>query len=142
MAKITEIMADMDKVEKGRWVDYAAGIKLLIANINNSEYRKARHRILKPYLRNARTRSISSDEVLELLMPAVANYVLLGWKNIEDEKGKAIKYSTEKALEFLKNPALADLYSFVLETAGEIDFFRKEDFEDSVKNSVTASDGN
>ena len=137
MAKITQIMADMEKVENGQWVPYAAGVKLLIANINNSRYREARQIILQPHRRALRGGNLSSDDILDLLKPAVAKHILLGWKNLEDDKGKPIAYSATKALEFFENPALADLYNFVLEVAGEVEFFRME----SAKNLPTASDG-
>lgn len=135
-------MADLEKVEKGTWVDYAADIKLLVANINNAEYREARQRILKPHTRAIRSGTLSGEKVTELLKPAVARHLLLGWKNLEDAKGKPLTYSPEKALELFKDPACADLFLFVLETAGDSETFRKEDFQDSAKNSVSASGGN
>ncbi|HUV62333.1 MAG TPA: hypothetical protein VMW24_00475 [Sedimentisphaerales bacterium] len=142
MARITEIMADMEKVEKGRWVDYAADIKLLVANINSSDYREARQRILRPHQRGIRSGMMIGEMVTDLLKPAVARHLLLGWQNLQDEKGKNLPYSADKALEFFKNPAFVDLYFFVLETAGESEMFRKAEFEDSTKNSVIASGGN
>ena len=124
MAKISEIMSDMDKVENGVWEKYSAGIELLIANINNTKYRKARSRLLKPHMR--RLKFISADEILDLIKPAAAKHLLIGWKNIEDEKGNPIPYSPEKALEFFNDPKLVDLYNFVLEIAGENTAFAQE----------------
>jgi len=135
MAKITEIMSDMEKVEKGVWVDYAAGIKLCIASINNTQYKKARSRLLKPYLRQVRAKAMNAEEILDILKPAAAKYLLIDWKNIEDEEGNLVEYSYEKALEFFKEPALSDLYNFVLETAGENEVYRQELVEDAEGNS-------
>ncbi len=134
MAKISDVMADMDKVENGTWQNYSAGIQLLIANINNSEYKKERSKILKPYLRRLRTNAISADDILELLKPAAAKYLLKDWRNIEDDDGTAIPYSPEKALEFFKNPALNDFFNFVMEVAGENEFFSQSLLQDSAKN--------
>lgn len=142
MAKISEIMADMEKVEKGRWVNYAADIKLLVAGINNSQYREARQRLLKPHQHSIRTGLLGAEQLMDMLKPTAAKYLLLDWTNLEDENGQAIPYSPEQALKFFKDKAFADLYSFVLEMAGESELFRKQEFEDSLKNSVNASDGN
>lgn len=134
MAKITEIMTDMEKVENGVWVDYAAGIKLCIASINSSQYKKYRSRLLKPYLRQVRSKAMTADEILDVLKPAAAKYLLIDWQNIEDEEGNTIQYSPDKALEFFTDPALSDLYGFVLETAGENEVYRQELVEDAEGN--------
>ena len=136
MAKITAIKSDMDKVEKGAWVPYAEDIQLCIASINNKAYKKVRSRLLKPHLRQIRSQTMTSEEVLDVLKPAAAKFLLVDWKNIEDEDGKAIPYSPDKALEFFEDPALSDLYSFVLETAGESELYRQEMMEDAAKNSA------
>jgi len=135
MAKITEIRTDMEKAENGVLVDYAAGIKLRIASINGAKYKKHRSRLLKPHLRQVRTKKLSADEVLEIIKPAVANHVLVGWENLEDEAGNEIPYTPEKALEFLKDPTLSDLYNFVLEIAGENEVYRHELTEEAEGNS-------
>ncbi len=132
MAKITEIKSDMDKVENGQWFNYALGIQLLIANIHNSKYRKMRSKLLKPHQR--RLKSMSGDEVLEILKPTVAKHLLIGWKNIEDELGQEIPYSSEKALEFFNDPSLIDLFTFVIDTAGENASYAIEQQEEEVKN--------
>lgn len=134
MAKITAVMTDLEKVEKGVWVDYAAGIKLCVAGINNENYKKMKDKILKPYLRQIRAKSMTSQELLEVIKPAAAKHLLVDWDNIEDENGKPLEYSYEKALEFFNNPALSDMYNFVLETAGEVETYRQEDIEESLGN--------
>ena len=73
-----------------------------------------------------------------MLKPAAAKYLLLDWKNVEDANGNPVPYSSEKALEFFNNPALKDLYDFVLEMAGEVGNFLQEQHEESVKNLPTA----
>ena len=138
MAKLSAIKADMRKVEEGRWETYSAGIQLRIASTSSIAYRRARNDILKPYMRGTRSRAIDPDRVIELLKPAVARYLLLDWRNIEDDNGKAIKYSPEKAMEFFDDPALKDFYEFVLEVAGETDLYRQQAVADEAKNSKTA----
>ena len=141
MAKISSVKLDMDKVEKGVWHDYAEGIRLCIASISNNEYKKARDKLLASHLRQIRARTLTSDEVLDILKPAVAKHLLVNWSSIEDETGKTIPYSYEKALEFFNDPALSDFYSFVLDTAGENSAYRQELIEDAEKNLSNASSG-
>lgn len=138
MAKLSAIKADMSKVEEGQWTTYSAGIQLRIASTSSTAYRQARNDILKPYMRMTRQRTIDPDRVVELLKPAAARHLLLDWRYIEDENGKAIKYSPEKALEFFNDPALKDLYDFVLEVAGESELYRQQAADDEAKNSKTA----
>lgn len=135
MAKITAIMTDLNKVANGVWVPYAEGIELCIAGQNNEAYKKKRNLLMKPHLKQSRAKALTADDVLDIIKPAVAEHLLVGWRNIEDETGNPIPYSTEKALEFFKNPALSDLYNFVLETAGESDIFKRELLEDAEGNS-------
>ena len=141
MGRITEIMADMEKVEKGQWFPFAMGIKLLIANINSAKYREARKAIIDKHMRATGKRKLMPDEILDLVRPAVAKHILLGWENLEDETGATIDYSPEKALEFFENPALREMYVFVVETAGESESYRIEQFKEQVKNLIPASDG-
>lgn len=134
MAKITEIKSDMKKVENGVLVDYAAGIKLRIASSDNLQYKNYRDRLLKPHTRRIRSKSITSSEILDIIKPAAAKHLLVGWENIEDENGQPIPYSEAKAFEFFQDPTLSDLYSFVTETAGEAEVFRLELMKDAEGN--------
>jgi hypothetical protein len=134
MAKLSQIKTDTDKAEKGVWQHYALDIQLCIASINNTAYKRERSRVLKPYLRRIRSGSMSSEDILEVLKPAVARYLLLDWKNIDDENGQPITYSPEKALELFGDASLSDLYDFVLEVAGETELYRKELLEQAAKN--------
>ena len=134
MAKLSSIKADMEKVDKGRRVPYAPGIELLIASSHNQAYRTARTEILKHYMRSRRSRSLTPDEIVELIKPAVAKHLLLGWWTLEDEEGKAIPYSPKQALEYFNNPELRDLYDFVLVEAGENEAYRQEILEGEAGN--------
>lgn len=135
MAKISAIKQDADKVDNGTMVRYAEDIMLRIANINNAAYREARTKILKPFLRQIRSKAMTAEEVLEVIKPAVAKHLLLGWENLQDDTGTEIEYSAEQALKFFRDPALSDLFMFVIETAGENELYRVEEREESEKNS-------
>jgi len=77
---------------------------------------------------------LADDRIEKVTKPAVAKYVLVGWKNIQDEEGNDIPYSVEQSLEFLRDPQLADLYEFVMVVAGNAGNFRAEMMEESAGN--------
>jgi len=133
MANLNSIKTDLEKMVKGVWTPFIEDIELCIASVNSPLYKDARKRALQPYLRQIRLGTLDTDKVLDIIKPAVAEHLLLDWKNIE-ENGKKIPYSKAKAIEFLSDPSLAELYNFVLTTAGENDIYRQAAFEDGVKN--------
>ncbi len=133
MADIAKMKVDTKKMQDGVWVDYVEDIQLCIANINNPAYKEAREKALKPHLRQIRIGKLTSDEVLDIIKPVVAKHLLVGWKNIEQD-GKPVEYSCSKALEYFRDPAFFGFLDFVLQTAGEVEYFRQEMIEDGVKN--------
>lgn len=134
MAQLNAIKTDSQKSNDGIWVDFEEGIRLKVARLHNAEYDKYLQRISKPYLRKIRTNTLNRDITADLTKQAVAKHILLDWENIEDESGDPIPYSSEKALEFFRDPDLSELYNFVLETADANELYRQELKEDSEKN--------
>ncbi len=134
MAKIGSIKTDRDKVEEGVWRTYVQDVRLLIASVNNPAYREHKDRLLRPHLRQLRAKELAPEQVLEIIKPAVAHHILKGWQNLQDDSGAEIPYAPQTALEFFRDPAMADLYGFVLEVAGEVDNYRQELLEDARGN--------
>lgn len=134
MAKLSQIKADAEKMKNGVWVNYSEDIKLCIASINSPEYKKARKEALEPHQRRIRSGDITQDQVLNIIKPAIAKHVLVGWKNIQDDNGKTIDYSHEKALGFFNDPEMFDFLNFVLEAASEKAAYKRDFVEESVKN--------
>jgi hypothetical protein len=134
MAKLKAIRTDLGKIEDGVWVDYIDDVKLCIASVNSKAYREHKDRLLRPHLRQLRAKEIQADQILEIIKPAVAAHILKGWKNIQNDLGAEIPYVPETALEFFKDPAMADFYGYVLEVAGEVNNYRQELLEDARGN--------
>ena len=67
--------------------------------------------------------------------------MLLGWTGLCDDNGKDIPYSREKAIELLRDPALNDLYDWILAMSANADAFRVDLEEEVVGNSVPTSSG-
>lgn len=134
MAKLSLLRSDAKKETEGVWVEWEHGVSLLIARLNNPGF-QARVRVLTAkHTKEIRSGSFPDEEMEGVSKSAMAHHVLLGWKNIEDEDGKPLEYSNEKALELLNEPDLRDMYQFVLTQANERDLYRREVEEDSTGN--------
>lgn len=134
MAKLSSIKSDPSKAEGGVWVDYEAGIRLKVARMGNAAFEAFVRSKQRPKIRGFRAGKISDAEADALTREAVARHVLVGWEHIEDDKGNAIPYSPEKSIEFLADPALADLYQFVVLQASDAAAYKAEAEEDARGN--------
>ena len=135
MAKLSAIRADVTKETEGIWFEYEVGIRLLIARAGNPRFSKVLSKLSQPHLKNIRSKSFDSSDILEeITKRAVAEAILLGWENIEDDKGKTVKYSAEQAYEFFIDPSLHDFYQFVTICSADREEFRLELEVDAAKN--------
>lgn len=135
MANIESIKTSIDKENDGVWVDFSMGIQLKIARARNPKYQELLRTLIDPKRVEIREDKISIEGFNDILFQVRAKTVLLDWKNIEDNDGKAILYSPEKALEFLKNPELKDFHTFVVAISENADQYKKDLIEASEKNS-------
>lgn len=135
MAKLSRIRTDTSAEASGKWFDYAAGIRLCIASTGSPEFRKAARQVLRPHTGRIRMDAMDDEEQETILRKVYARHILVDWENIEDdETNEAIEYSAEKALEFLRDPELADLWDFVVTTSGGRRNFLKDLVEDTEGN--------
>jgi hypothetical protein len=134
MAKLSVIAVDATKSIDGIFVPYYSDIELKIARLNNPKYEKFLQKLIEPHIREIRANNFDRDKRLDLAKQAAAKYLLVDWKNIEDENGKKIPYSPEKALELFRDSKFVDLYNFVIEVANSAEFYRQETKVESIKN--------
>jgi len=138
MAEISQLKLDSEKEGNGVWVPFDLDVELLIAGSGSPEFRSACSELLKPHRQKIRTVGIEFEERIEIIKPAIAAHLLKGWKNLTS-KGKPVPYSKEKALELINE--IKGMATFVLGSADEREWFRKESQRGSGKNLLTASDG-
>lgn len=134
MANIESIKTSEDKEENGVWVDFAEGISLKIARARNPKYQELLRNLIEPKRVEIRNDKVSIEDLNGVLLQVRAKTILLDWKDIEDNEGKPISYSPEKALEFFKDPELRDFYEFVVVISENADQFKKDLIKDSEKN--------
>lgn len=123
--KISTFATDLDLEENGVWVDIGDGGKLKVARMGNPRYRECVSRISRPHRTQIRNKTIAEDFSDELLLKAMAETILVGWEGIEDDKGKAIKYSVENSFNLMND--LRDFRNLVVELATEQAAFRREE---------------
>jgi hypothetical protein len=131
--KISKFRTNADAEIDGVWVPVGEGLELRVARIGNPRY--------KAMIRNAGksqrmatqlTGNIDMDAIEELTLKAIANHVLLDWKNLEDDDGDQIPYSVDKAMELLQ---IQDFRSIVEAIASDAQHFRDSDLEATKGNS-------
>lgn len=135
--KLTDLMVDKEKMEKGTWKDFipfpGVAVRLLVASNNNIIYLKAVAACIREHLKEFRE-DVTGQAENEIVKPAVAKHILLGWEGIDDDQGKPISYSYEAALGILNTPELFHLYEFVRVQANIAMNFRKQLNKESEKN--------
>jgi hypothetical protein len=134
MAKLSALRTDSAKETEGVWVEWEHGVSFLVARLNNPGFQARVRALSAKHTKAIRAGTFPDEEMESISKSAMSHHVLLGWKSIEDDEGGALEYSQEKALEFLTDPDLRDLYQFVLTQANERDLYRKDVEDDSAGN--------
>tara|TARA_R110002020_G_scaffold41325_6_gene122006 strand:+ start:9386 stop:9790 length:405 start_codon:yes stop_codon:yes gene_type:complete len=134
MVKLQSIKESKQREAKGIWVDYEMGIQFKIAKMGNPKFQAKVRQLSAPHIKQIRDDKLPPEKMEEIQMSAVAETILLGWKNIDDDDGKAIRYSAKRAKEILSDIELRDIYDFVLVEANNQSNYEIEVGEDSAKN--------
>jgi len=132
--KLNRIRQDLDRAGKGVWCPYVEDVELLIGGSSQQEYANYIRRATKPYQNLIRRDQMPDDKAQEIMVRGAARYLLLGWKNLQDDNGEDIPYSEDKAHELLSDPRLRDLYRFVTDMSNENSLFAEDQEEDDRKN--------
>lgn len=103
------------------------GVKLKIARANNTRFKKIFRRLTQPYSDQLTKGAIDEQVSEEIYLQCVAETILVGWSNFKVD-GEEIPYSTENALELLKNDR--DCFDFVMNFANNLDNFLIRDEEE------------
>lgn len=109
-------------LEGGQWTSYE-GSDFKIAFATNVKFLRAKQRLEQPFRRKIENGSLDPAEHRRILCKAMAEAILLDWKNVEGD----VQYSTkaaEKAL--LYDEAFRE---FVMSFSMELANFREEDLE-------------
>lgn len=129
--KLSEYKYDSVKEQEGIWFTTPEGLKLRVARAGNP---KALAMTRKLGVENQRRfrRTDLGDLVDDLSKQVAAKYILLDWAELEDDDGKPITFSSQKALEIFRE--YNEFYQEVMEYASRDDEFRDTMVEEAVKN--------
>jgi len=134
MGSLRQFRLDNDKSVEGVWHKFGAGIEVKIARMHNLEFNKYYEKISEPVLGQLRRRTVDGETLRGLMKQAIAHCLIRDWKGMEDDDGKTIKYTPEKALEIISDPANVIFYDFVIDVSASINLFFEEQKEQAVKN--------
>lgn len=113
---------DVAKFSEGTWVEIFGG-HFKVARAGNPGYEKA--------LENSGFRKLDDPQDKQVaLLKAVSRGILKDWSEVIDDKGEAIPFNVDNAVQVLQeNP---DLLGRVLEEANDLRNYRREDVEEQV----------
>ncbi len=144
MVKLSKIQLNPELVASGVWFDYyAPGLEdedpicCKIAHVGNPGYKQKLSKLMQAKGRGFRSRK--TEDLAPIQKIAAAEFLLLDWKNVEDDNGKPIKYTPEEGLKVLNKPEYDDFWLFVISSATSAEEYRAEVKKDSAKNSRSSS---
>jgi hypothetical protein len=124
---------------EGIWLEYGstdAGkpmrIRVARAGGSNSRFVKKLESLTKPYRRQLQNETMDNKLADDLMMQAYSEAVVLGWENIEDEKGTPIPFTSATCLKLFRD--LPDLFADIREQSNKMALYRKDIQEITAKN--------
>ncbi len=120
--------ADLKAEREGVWLVYQ-GIRFRIGRRNTKEYLQRRAEALEPIRHKAMRGNVDPDEVDAITAQILGELVVLDWEDLEDDDGKSLDYSSEKAAELLSDPENHPWRAWVEEQSGRDELYRKQSLE-------------
>ena len=121
MGKLSEIANYNDAMVNGVWVNFEAGIRVRVARLYNK-----RHAEILSRLRAEAMEGADETKAEDVFMRSIAEGVITGWQNLEDDDGKPIPFSAEKAYEIFGNEEYRDFYDFICDTSVKRALYRQK----------------
>ncbi len=137
---LKEFRTDLSKEKDGGWVDLGMKSGIKVARFNNPEFIAKFRDMPKHQSAALRRGTIDDDELDAFFVEALVDCVLLDWKGFL-ENGETLTYSRETAIRVLSDEAYSDFRDLIIGEARNIENFREDEFEATVKNSHSISDG-
>lgn len=134
MAKISSVKVDKKKEEEGVWMDWLLDMEVKVARMGNTAYRKALVELSGPEMDAVMAGAVDSDVREKVQKQAAAKSLITGWRGFEDDEGKPIPFSHNKAVELFLDPGFEHLYQFVLVMSNNVELFFANREERAEKN--------
>lgn len=122
----------------GVWVPLGDSAELLIARLNNPEYRKSFESHITRYKSAVEKGTLDEETAKTILIEVMAKTILLDWKGLTWNE-EEFPYSYENAVKVLTE--LDDFRDFVTSNAERMNNFKSVQRAAAVKNSAAPSNG-
>ena len=119
--------ADLSAVDSGTWREYDDS-EFLIAHISNLKFQRALARLQQPHKRKLQEGTLDPKVNQQIVCQAMAEGVLLNWRNVTTRDGSEVPYSSEHAAKLLqRDPAFRD---WVTDVSTNMANFRAEEVKE------------
>lgn len=98
----------------------------------NVNYSRAVDRASRPHRRQIQLGVFDNQKAERILRDVFIESVLLGWENVQDEKGNKLPFNKENAIKLFDD--LPDLYKLLRSEAAEFENFKVSEREEDAKN--------
>lgn len=117
---------DNSLLTAGMWVEFEDS-QFLVTHMSNMAFQRAVTRKQAPYRSRIEKGTLDPQISRDLMVQAMAEALVLDWKDVVDASGKQVPFSKEACLKALKNND--GLRDFISEFAMNLDNFRNEQRE-------------
>ena len=107
-------------------------IRIARAGGANEHYSKLLEAKIKPYRRQIQNETLDNAIAEKITKEVYAQSVILGWENVEDEKGNPIEFNVDNCVKLLTD--LPDLWSDIQAQSTRAALFRADILEADAKN--------
>lgn len=119
-----------EQIEQGKWFDFRES-KFLIASSASLKFMRTMTRMQKPFRRQIEKNQLDPADNQKILVNAMAESIVLDWKNVVGRDRVEVPYSREAAAKALKDPSFRE---FVMEISADLANFREEESEEEEKS--------
>lgn len=116
-----------NKVDDGVWAEFE-GSKFLIVHTGNIKFQRAMARLQAPHRRKIEKNQMDPGEMKTLLCRAMAEALVLDWKEVKGKNGQDAAFSKENVETALKHND--SFREFVMEFSGDLNNFREEEVKE------------
>lgn len=114
-------------IDQGVWVKYE-GSEFLVAHSSNLKFQRALARLQSPHRRKIDKGVMDPGEMKNILCRAIAEAILMDWKNVKSKSGDVVAYDVEKGFQALRNSD--EFRDFIQEFSTEIANFKESEEKD------------
>lgn len=115
------------KQEKGVWTTFG-GSQFLVAHSSALKFQRILTRLQAPHRRKIERGNLDPAVSKEILCQAMAEGLILDWKDVIDSQNNVVPFSTEMAAQALANNY--DLRDYLQEFSIDLENFRQEEIKE------------